>query len=421
MARTEGAGRAASGALRLLYLNHNTAYSGTFFRALHLGRILAGRGHEVTLVTTHRTSRFRAARSWVGGVEMIEAPDLLWGAARTGWDAWNTVRRIGLIRGRAFDIVHGFDSRPAVILPALAVRRRTGGALVLDWADWWGRGGTIQERSGWLVRTAFGPIETWFEEAFRLRATGSTVISTVLEERLRGLGYPADRILRFPHGCDPSLEPLDRAEARAALGVADGPLVVHLGVLNRGDAALLFDAFRVARAAVPGARLVLIGRASRDVPSDLVAAGAVVRTGRVSLEALRQWLAAADVCVVSLMDSIASRGRWPSKINDYFSMARATVMTRVGDAATLVERAGAGWVAEPAPGPFGEAIAAALRDPDACRAAGERARALAESELSWASIGAAVERFYREVVLRRGRPGRSPAPEPAVAAGAERG
>jgi glycosyltransferase involved in cell wall biosynthesis len=157
-------------------------------------------------------------------------------------------------------VIHGFDCRPVVIGPALALRRRSGARLVLDWADWWGRGGQIQERSGRVVRTLFGPVETWFEESFRTRADVSTVISSALESRLRGLGVAGERILRVPNGSDTErIRPLDRAVARAALGVPrDTPLVVHIGVLTRGDADLLLAAFQRALEEVPAARLVLV-------------------------------------------------------------------------------------------------------------------------------------------------------------------
>ncbi|MGH7447633.1 MAG: hypothetical protein ACRELT_08735, partial [Longimicrobiales bacterium] len=61
---------------------------------------------------------------------------------------WNTMWRTCMLAREQFDLIHAFDSRPVVILPALAVRGTAGAPLVLDWADWWGRGGVIGERSG---------------------------------------------------------------------------------------------------------------------------------------------------------------------------------------------------------------------------------------------------------------------------------
>ena len=213
--------------MRMLYLNHNVSGSGTFRRAFNLGREMVGRGHDVTVVTTSRSARVRALWTELEGVRVLEAPDLMWGPGRTGWDPYNVVRRIGVLAGTPFDLVHAFDCRPAVIFPALAVAR-SGAALFIDWADWWGRGGTIEERSGWVVRTFFGPIETWFEESFRTRAAGATVISTALRERCIALGVPAERVLHLPDGSRP------RGEQGIAPAIA-GRLLgqVHLAVPRR--------------------------------------------------------------------------------------------------------------------------------------------------------------------------------------------
>ncbi len=389
--------------LRVLFLNHNVACLGTYYRAFRLGQQLARRGHEVTLVTTHPTRRMRFEERREGNLEIIMAPDWLWDGARQGWGPVNAARRILRLRGRHFDLIHAFDSRPAVVGPALTVRRDTGALLVMDWADWWGRGGTIQQRSGWPVRTLFGPIETWFEEAFRTLADGTTVISHALEERARQLGVAARAILRFPHGCDPDgLRPQDQSQARGRLGLPPGGrLLVHLGVLTRADAALLFDALRTARGEMASLTLALVGNPRVPVPAALIESGAVHLAGFVPQEAVATWLAAADLCVVPLSDTVGNRGRWPSKINDYFAAGRPTLITRVGDAADVAERHGAGFISDPAPRALAATLVAALAAPAALRSAGARARDLAETELSWTRLADQVLEFYGSLTGRR--------------------
>jgi glycosyltransferase involved in cell wall biosynthesis len=392
--------------MRILYLNHNVAWSGTFFRAYQLGRELVRRGHEVTVVTTRRSGRFAVTETVRDGVRLIQMPDLWWGPARNGFDPWNTLRRVVLLRHAECDLVHAFDSRPVVVFPALWVRARSGARLCMDWADWWGRGGAIQERSGWLVRTIFGPIETWFEETFRHRADGTTVISSALAERAAGLGIPRERILSFPVGCDVAgIQPMPRAQARRALRLApDQAIVVHLGVLRRLDEDLLFDAFRALRTRVPAAQLVLIGNARASVPEDLKRTGAIRTTGFVPYDEVSQWLGAADLCVISMLDTVGNRGRWPGKINDYLAAGRPVVMTRVGDAARIVEEGKAGWTAEPTPRGFADVLAEALANPEARDVAGRCARSIAETTLSWGTLASELEKFYARITLERPDP-----------------
>ncbi len=392
--------------MRLLFLNHNVAWSGTFLRAFHLGRKLVARGHQVTVVTTHRTARWAVREQERDGVTLVEAPDLLWGRARTGWDPWNAARRILHLHGRRFDLVHAFDCRPAVILPALALRRR-GGLFLTDWADWWGRGGTITDRSGWLVRTFFGPVETWFEEAFRRGAAGTTVISTALADRAARLGVPRDRIFLLRQGCDvEGIVPRERERARAELGIAPGTkLVVHLGAIYRGDARLLFDALSIAASSGCRVELAMVGKPGAPLPP-----GAVCRrVGYVPYDTLQAWLAAADTCVVPLLDTVANRGRWPSKINDCLAAGRPVVITDVGDAASVVREHGAGWVTDVNPEAFARGLQQACSDAAACRCAGERARALAERVLAWPVVAGALEAYYTSLAQGRGGAGVAPA------------
>src|SRR5690606_18733458 len=163
----------------------------------------------------------------------------------------------------------------------------------------------------------------------------NTVISPALAARCIGLGVPAERVHTMPNGCS-AVRPRDaatRAEARRRLGIGPGErIVLHVGAMQPADAALLFDAFRTLRAQAPGVRLALVGAFRGRVPDDLARSGGVTRTGFVTDAALWQWLAAADVGVVPLRDSIANRARWPGKINAYWSAQLPVVLPDVGPA-----------------------------------------------------------------------------------------
>lgn len=389
--------------MRILYLNHNPAGVGTWQRASHFGRALAARGHEVTLVTTDPRRRVGFDVRTDGSYREIRAPDLFGGPARTGWDPSNVLRRLLRLGGERPDLVHAFDSRPVVIVPALWVARRAGAALFMDWADWWGRGGRIEERSGWLVRTFFGPVETWFEERFRTHAHGTTTISRSLAERARGLGVDPRAIWTLPNGCDADgIRPIERDKARQALGEApETPIVLHAGVLTAGDMAQLTGAMDAVGAQLPTARLVLIGNHTAPVPAEALAGGRVRVLGFVSKETLRLWLGAADVCVIPLTDTPNNRGRWPGRLNDYLASGKPTVMPAVGDAADLIVRRGAGWTSAPEAGSLARSLLAALRDPEGRRTAGLEARALATGSLAWPALAGRLEEAYNAVLAAR--------------------
>lgn len=381
--------------MRLLYLNHNVAWtSGTFHRAFQVGREMARRGHEVTLVSISPARRWGLDRKVVDGVTVVETPDLLWGVGRTGWDPWDTLWRIAHLRRSAWDIVHAWDSRPVVALPAMALRGRAG-AFVMDWCDWWGRGGTQAERTRSWMR-AVAPLETFFEEGFRTYPQGTTVISSALGQRAERLGVDPASILLLPQGCDTPGVGGDRAEAKRQLGLpADAKLMVFVGKLIRSDAALLFGTVREVLADT-NVWFALVGKHGADVPADLRQHPRVRETGFVSTGDLERYTIAADALVAPLGDTLASRARWPSKMNPFLAAGRVVVTTRVGDLPSLLHERGAGLAVEPEVTPLVEATRRVLADPTLRDNIERAARALSMQTLAWPGIVGGLENFYRD-------------------------
>ena len=389
--------------MKILMLNHNVAWSGgTFLRAFHFSKHLVERGHAVTLMSTSPSQRWRLEREFRDGVEMVYSPDLFWGMGRSGWDPWDTLRRMGFLWSPRWDIVHAWDTRPAVILPALFARWRSrsiGCELAIDWCDWWGRGGTQTERPGGLWRHLYNPIETLFEERFRNYADGTTVISSSLRKRAEELGVPPSMIRLLPQGCEPAREREGRFDARRKLAIEERrSVLITIGPLNMSDAVLLFRAMHVLRKSSPNLQLFMIGNHRSKVPEDLRADGVVVETGYVPDDILRTYVSAADALVVPLADTIASRARWPSKVSSCLASGPVVVMTRVGDLAVLLEAEGAAIVCDNNADALAEGVLEVMNMPPERRAQIEqRGRTLAERRLSWPLLTQELETFYQSL------------------------
>lgn len=377
----------------------NQTGRGTYWRALNFARVLARQGHAVTLLATSPGSRLRLVERPLEGLRLVEAPDLLGGALRSGWDPWNSLRRIGWLDGQAFDIVHGFECRPVVIYPALAAARREA-ALVLDWCDWFGRGGSVEERPNPLVRAALRPVETYFEEHFRTQAAGTTVINSTLKEKALRLGVPPASIRLIRNGSDLSVAPIAQAEARLRLGLAaETPLVGFVGGAYTQDARLMAAAFNRLHASLPAARLLLVGYFNRPIEQWIDRPEAVLRSGplRSSAEVFAH-LAACDLFWLPLCDSGANRGRWPYKLNDYLAAGRPVVASAVGDLAEIVPQYGFGVTAGPDPGEFAGLSRALLDDPARRQALGQAARQTAEQVFNWDRLTGDLLDLYRQAL-----------------------
>ena len=314
--------------MKILMLCFNQVGQGTYLRAFEFARSLTQAGHATTIVATSHHRRTGFTEREEAGVTILETPDLLSGALRSGWDPYNVIARVRHLRGGAFDLVHAFDARPTAILPARSLQA-AGVPLVLDWADWFGRGGSVEERPNPLIRSILRPVETHFENRYRVRADFNTVICSTLEEKALALGVARDRLARIPNGFNiPGWKRSDPRIAREKLGLPQQAFLVgYVGALFRGDATLMEAAFEHLHRAVPPARLLHIGCSNYRLP----AKGSVITTGSLGEEALQLYLAACDLCWMPIADTNANRGRLPIKFSAMLSAGKPLIVTDVGD------------------------------------------------------------------------------------------
>lgn len=397
--------------MRILILNHNVAWKGggTFFRTYHYGRHLARRGHHVTLLTiAPRARRGFCEKLLDGGLRMVETPDALWGMGRSGWDPWNTLNRIRYIHRdrQQWDIVHGFDSRPAVVLPSLYAQKARRIAMVLDWCDWWGRGGTNSERANRTVRTLMAPVETFFEEAFRGFPDGTTALGQPLYQRALSLGVPPDRAMELPQGCDlEGIRPMNPTQARRQVGLPeDGIYLGYLGVLRHKNLPFLLDIMDIVRArSTQDVKLLLIGNHKVDLSPAWArqAKRFLIETGWIEYAQVMAYLGASDVLLLPLLDTVANNNIWPSKANDYLAAGRPIVSTRMKVLEDLWERHRPGLLAgNDDPHRFADAILSILACPESKVELGHNARRVAEEELDWTKLAQRLEGFYERILER---------------------
>lgn len=387
--------------LRIVLIVYNQIGKGTYWRAFHFGRVLATRGHTVTLMAMSPRSRWHWIEGMVDGVQLVETPDLLSGSLRSGWDAWDALRRIQWLHGRSFDVVHAFEARPVVLLPAL-VAQRHGAKLVMDWCDWFGQGGSVEERSNPIVKVLLRPVETFFEDRFRVRADGTTVINTFLRERAIKLGVRPESILLIRNGSDTSRVPLGKLEARQTLGLPiAAPLIGYVGGIFIRDARLMASAFNYVQRMIPSVRLVLVGYFNRRIEALMDDPSAVVRTGPMTSEQVYQYLAACDLGWLPLCDSGANRGRWPFKLNDYMTVGRPVVATCVGDLVNVIPQYQLGVVARDDAYDFAVRTLELLGDIDRRETMGRAARQAAEDVFNWERLVDGLETFYQQVLDSR--------------------
>jgi glycosyltransferase involved in cell wall biosynthesis len=207
---------------------------------------------------------------------------------------------------------------------------------------------------------------------------------------------PSERIAVVPNGVDVDFfHPLPRSEATARVGLdRDCRYTVFCGAFQPWvDFDAMLAAFAIVAAAVPDARLVLVGDGVERERIDaeilrLQIADAVVITGfQYERSAVKDFLATATVTLSAWTWTHRSRfGLSPVKLAEYMACGRAIVTTDLPGLTEMIEDTEVGVVTSADPQPLSGAIIALLEDPKRADELGANGRRKAEESYSWRSI-----------------------------------
>jgi len=279
--------------------------------------------------------------------------------------------------------------------------------FLTDWIDWIGRGGLINVNRPRWYGPFFGGIETYYEEAFRARAAGLTVITPALAQRAIGLGVQPDHICHLPNGTLPDLFlPRSQEECRQKVGLPLGDPVIGFSSSDTHlDLEIIMAALAIVAKKYPTVKLLMTGQVKKTV-FDLARTHGVEQylhlTGFLPYEELPWHLGCADVFVLPFPDTIYNNGRWPNKIGDYMSIGRPTVSNPYGDIKSLFDEYQIGLLADFDPQDFAKKIITILENPSLAFQLGETARWVAETKLSWQILIKRLEEFYFQILDQQG-------------------
>lgn len=379
-------------------LAYNRVGRGTYWRALGFAEALVASGYAVTILAVASNRKQGFENHEVNGVNVVVTPDLM---PISGYDLWDVINRISWLRQRPFDLIHAFETRPINIFPALYKKKQQNIPLVTDWCDWFGRGGSVEQRQNKLLKTVLRPVETFFEEYFRPRAAGTTVINTILQKKAVDLGIPEEQVLLLPNGTnvvDFYPQPLKEVRLKHSLP-QDVFILGYTGTMFYEDAVLMAATFNKIQAQKPNAKLLLIGYCNIAVEEMVKEKTAVLRTGPISFAELTDFVAACDVGWLPLADNAANRGRFPMKVNDFMAAGRPLIVSDVGDLGNFVEEHQLGWKAPANAAEMSRLVLEKCAEPNELNEAANQARHLAETKFAWPILTQILVDFYQSLDL----------------------
>jgi glycosyltransferase involved in cell wall biosynthesis len=240
------------------------------------------------------------------------------------------------------------------------------------------------------------------------RADALVGVTESICQALARRGIPAGRISHIPNGTDTELfSPCEeRAPARTGLGLNNEFAVIYAGTIGLAQGLdLVLDTAKLLRD-TPDVRFVLVGdgvekpklleRVRREGIANVTF---IDRRPRSEMPAL---LNAADVVLVALRKQPLFEGALPSKTSEAMACGRPVVVTIAGEAAQMLEHAGAGLAVEPgSPQALAEAVLKLKQEPELAARMGRSGREFAVRELDRTALARRLEALLLDLVNAR--------------------
>ncbi len=349
-------------------------------RVLPLGSALARRGHRVTVLIPPWDSPEEAGREEVQGsmyVRWLSLPRPL--VPRLSWQLAAAARRARP------DVIHVFKPKAHSGLALFWLwLRRSNVPRVLDTDDWEGRG-------GWNDVNPYTPAQRAFfrwQESFLPRhcAAAVTVASRTLQTQMWGLGVPPQRVLYLPNGASRTRYAdwgeTDPIAVRTRLGLGGDPVVLLYTRFARFKVERVVEVMARVVRQVPAVRLLVVGRGffeEEEVLQRLMAERGLARhlvyAGWVEAGALPAYLAAGDVALFPVDDSLINRASCSVKLIELMVAGRAIVTDAVGENREMLEHRVSGWLTPPGDAALqARAVTTLLREAKSRRMLGEAAQ-----------------------------------------------
>jgi glycosyltransferase involved in cell wall biosynthesis len=296
---------------------------------------------------------------------------------------------------RKIDVVHSFNvASPMVGLSTALiglVKKIKRVKLVVDWDDWWGKGGlTSINRQGKLQEQMAEVLET----GIPLLADKITLHSELIRKRALSVGVQKQKIHKIYNGCRFEEYSTLHKEAASVNGVQNGN-VFRLGkpVLFFGGSIVNIVPFLLNVCMLmkkKGAKFILIIAGPADQKhkrfcEELSLNNNVVFLGRVSYIRYKKCVVDSDVLLLPRSEnSLIDRCTFPGRIGDYLCGGKPIVANDVGEIRYIFQKYNIGILVSPddVEG-FCNAILELLRNSERRKIMGDNATKLAKGDLSW--------------------------------------
>jgi glycosyltransferase involved in cell wall biosynthesis len=373
-------------------------------RMLPLAVELQRLGHVVTIIAPPYTNpEDSGVTETVRGVKLVNVALPKAGKALAALPlAWRMFRTAIAERP---DIVHLFKPKGYGGLAAMLMilMRRFGlpaSPLFVDTDDWEGKGGMNDlHRYSTAEKRLFAFQERWLSR----HAAGVTAASRELERLTVGLGVARDRILYLPNGVTDT-PPGNGSVVRHRLCISpELPLLLLYTRFFEFSQERLYRTLAGIHAGVPGARILVVGKGRHGEDELLQAASrkmgfadVLIMAGWLEPQEIPDYLAAADVALYPLDDTLVNRAKCPAKLTEIIRAGVAVVADRVGQATEYIREDRTGLLCDPeSPDEMVDKTVLLLQDHQRRERFAAAGKQYIEEQYTWRDYAAKLAGFYQ--------------------------
>lgn len=376
-------------------------------RMLPLAVELQALGHTVTIVAPPYTNPDDSGKTeLLNGVRLVNVT--LPGGGKLAGTLPLAYRMFRGMREEQPDLVHLFKPKGYGGLAAMwqIMLQRLGAGLpplLIDSDDREGKGGMNDLHAySWPEKKLFAFQEQWLSR----HARGGTVASRELERLTIAMGVPSQRLHYLPN-CVVASRPGDGRALRQHLGIADdSPLLLLYTRFFEFSQQRLHRVLAGIYQAFPAIRFLVVGQGKQGEEQQLLTAArtlgfdaALTMAGWVEPRQIPDYLAAADLAIYPLDDTLINRAKCPAKLTELLVAGLAVVADRVGQAEEYIRDGVTGILTDPQqPEQMVAGVVRLLQEPElALRYAAEGKRQMLKG-FNWREAAQSLDQFYRSVL-----------------------
>lgn len=333
--------------MKVLFIHYAIIDKQGFGRTFNLAKEIAQLGNEVILITTQPFNKFVFPfQSEVrNNVNIISFPDILPdNFRRTGFGFLSSfLKFLYILKNHKFDIVHSDTGhRPSAAIPAFTAQILFRIPHVIEWWDYFGRGGQFDEKS-FFKKITFGYYDLTMQKPLLKLANGVIVLSDYLMKMSLKMGIQENKLIVLNGGAD--VEGInyytDNNFLKKKHGISENSLTLGFVGMNSGELKDL-EPFMLAVNELKfqiEINWFTTGEIISDENKRKYQIGAELKEfGWQDYKIFAETIGCADVFLLLQKDNIMNAARWPNKIGDYLAAGRLILTNPAGEVTTLLHK-----------------------------------------------------------------------------------